>query len=190
MTTMMTRIRDVRRSRGLTLEEVARRCDPPTTPQTIGRLETGSRTVSVGWLERIARVLEVEAQDLVSTGSSSEVPVVAMLGNSGAARPIKPAIVLPPRPGHDQVAMLVSSGIGEYRSGDEVWCRKLEPSDYGQALNRDVLVPRPGDRFIFGRLINLDRDKLQILQLHAGARQQVVPNPSWLAVVTRLIRLL
>ena len=51
---MITRIREVRRARNLTLQDVADRCDPPTTPQTIGRLETGTRTVSVGWLNRIA----------------------------------------------------------------------------------------------------------------------------------------
>jgi len=43
----------------MTLDDVARRCDPPTTPQTIGRLETGTRTVSVGWLNRIAKALGV-----------------------------------------------------------------------------------------------------------------------------------
>jgi len=62
---MITRIREVRRARGMTLDDVARKCDPPTTPQTIGRLETGIRTVSVGWLNRIAKAFGVYAQDLV-----------------------------------------------------------------------------------------------------------------------------
>ena len=55
---MITAIREIRRARGLTLEEVAARCDPPTTAQTIGRLETGTRTVSIKWLNRIAAALE------------------------------------------------------------------------------------------------------------------------------------
>ena len=67
---MITRIREVRRARGMTLDDVAQRCEPPTTPQTIGRLETGTRTVSVGWLNRIARALGVEAQDLVERGET------------------------------------------------------------------------------------------------------------------------
>ncbi|HWL47322.1 MAG TPA: helix-turn-helix transcriptional regulator, partial [Sphingomonadaceae bacterium] len=37
---MITRIREVRRAKGLTLQDVADRCTPPTTPQTVGRLET------------------------------------------------------------------------------------------------------------------------------------------------------
>ena len=56
---MITRIREVRRARKMTLQDVADRCTPPTTPQTIGRLETGTRTVSVGWLNRIAAALGV-----------------------------------------------------------------------------------------------------------------------------------
>ena len=51
---VITRIREVRRAKKLTLEDVANRCLPPTTPQTIGRLETGTRTLSIAWLNRIA----------------------------------------------------------------------------------------------------------------------------------------
>src|SRR3954454_15840608 len=109
---MITRIREVRRSRGMTLDDVARRCDPPTTPQTIGRLETGTRTVSVGWLNRIAKALGVEAQDLVEGGETSELKVAAILGPGGAVAPRKPAIVVPPHVGDGQVAVLVAGGLG------------------------------------------------------------------------------
>ena len=44
---MINRIRDVRRQKGVTLAEVAAACDPPTTAQTIGRLETGMRNLSL-----------------------------------------------------------------------------------------------------------------------------------------------
>ena len=84
---MITRIREVRRARGMTLDDVARACVPPTTPQTIGRLETGTRTVSIGWLNRIAQALGVDAQDLVERGEAADLKVAAMLGRSGAAAP-------------------------------------------------------------------------------------------------------
>jgi transcriptional regulator with XRE-family HTH domain len=185
---MITRIREVRRARGLTLDEVAQRCDPPTTAQTIGRLETGTRTVSIGWLNRIARALGVEAQDLVDGSDTSELPVVAVLGATGATAPRKSAIVVPPRVEEGQVAIVVVAGVGDYRAGDEIWCDRIEPAQSANALNRDVLVPRPAGRFLFGRLINRDEDKLQILPLEAGGRQQVVANPAWLAVASRLVR--
>ena len=89
---MITRIREVRRARGLTLDDVARRCVPPTTAQTIGRLETGTRTVSIGWLNRIARALGVEAQDLVDGSDTSELKVIAVLGSAGATAPRKAAV--------------------------------------------------------------------------------------------------
>lgn len=185
---MITRIREVRRARGMTLDDVARRCDPPTTPQTIGRLETGTRTVSVGWLNRIAKALSVDAQDLVAASEAAEIPVAAILGTRGTNAPSKTAIVVPPRIDENLVAVVVSSGVGDYRSGDEIWCESLEAENYGRALNRDVLVPRPAGRFLFGRLINRDDEKLQILPLGAGGRSQVVTNPPWLGMAVRLVR--
>jgi hypothetical protein len=172
----------------MTLDDVARNCEPPTTPQTIGRLETGTRTVSVGWLNRIANALCVDAQDLVQASEAAQIEVAAILGPGGAMAPRRAAIFVPPRVGERQVGVIVSSSIGEYRSGDEIWCDTLEPPDYGRALNRDVLVPRPAGRFLFGRLINRDDEKLQILPLEAGGRQQVIANPPWIAVAAKLVR--
>jgi transcriptional regulator with XRE-family HTH domain len=188
---MITRIREVRRARGLTLDDVARRCDPPTTPQTIGRLETGTRTVSVSWLNRIAGALGVEASDLVDGGGDkAALPVVALLSAQGAVAPRKTAIVIPPRPEGGQMALVVSTSLGDYRTGDEIWLQSLDEAAFGQALNRDVLVPRPAGRFVFGRLINRDAEKLQILPLEPGGRQQVIANPPWIAMAVRLVRAL
>ncbi len=185
---MITRIREVRRALGLTLDEVAQRCEPPTTPQTIGRLEIGTRTVSIDWLNRIATALGVEAQDLVAAGGAPELKVSAILGPQGAIAPRRAAIVVQPRIEEGQMAVLVEASIGDYRSGDEIWCSRLAPDEYARALNRDILVPRPSGRFIFGRLIDRDKERLQVLPLGAGARQQVVTSPAWLGVATRLVR--
>ena len=185
---MITRIREVRRARGLTLDDVARRCDPPTTPQTIGRLETGTRTVSVGWLNRIATALGVEAKDLVEGGDTAELKVAAILGPGGTIAPKRAAIVVPPHIDEGQIAMTVAASIGDYRAGDEIWCKTLVPGEYAQALNRDVLIPRPTGRFLFGRMINRDDEKIQVLPLEAGGRQQVVANPPWLGVATKIVR--
>ncbi len=186
---MITRIREVRRARGLTLDEVAQACQPPTTPQTIGRLETGTRTVSLVWLNRIASALGVEASDLVESGEAkAELPVAAVIGPSGAAAPRRTAIILPPRPKPGEVAVTVGASMGDYRAGDELWCETLQPDEFGRALNRDVLLPRPAGRFLFGRLINRDDEKLQVLPLDSGGRQQIVANPPWIAMAVKLVR--
>ena len=95
---MITRIREVRRARKLTLQDVADRCEPPTTPQTIGRLETGMRTVSVGWLNRIAKALGVEAADLVELPEREDVPIAAILDHEGAHAPRRARVASPCRP--------------------------------------------------------------------------------------------
>ncbi len=187
---MINRIRDVRRARRLTLDDVARRCSPPTTAQTIGRLETGTRTLSLAWLNRIAGALEVESSALVSTDTASELPVVALLDATGAHALTRAENAVLPAPSEQMLAMRVTGGLGDYRSGDIVWLRRIDAQSVAAALNRDVLVPRPAGRFVFGRLIAQDGERIQILPPGAGTRQQVVSNTPWLAVAETLIRTL
>ncbi len=187
---MITRIREVRRARAMTLDDVARACSPATTPQTIGRLETGTRTVSVGWLNRIAAALGVEASDLVDHPDRIDLPVVAILGASGAIAPRRTAIVVPPKVKPGLIAITVSSSLGDYRAGDDIWCERLEPAQFGRALNRDLIVPRPAGRFLFGRLIGREDRRIQLLPHGAGSRQQVITDPPWIAVAAKLIRAL
>jgi transcriptional regulator with XRE-family HTH domain len=187
---MITRIREVRRAKGLTLEEVGKRCVPPTTAQTIGRLETGTRTVSVNWLNRIAAALGVAAADLVDLPGQESIMVAAVLTPDGATAPGQAHKFVTPSITGDMVGVQVMVSLGEYRAGDEIWCARIAPEHFGAALNRDVLFPRPGGRFLFGRLIGREGDRVQILPFNAGARQQILTDPPWAAVATRLIRAL
>lgn len=185
---MITAIREIRRAKGLTLADVAARCVPPTTAQTIGRLETGTRTVSVDWLNRIASALGVTAVDLVQLPDQVDVPVAVRLDADGAQAPTREARSPAPRPAAGMVAIAVTGGVGDYRAGDELWCEMVAPDDFGAALNRDVLVPRAAGRFVFGRLIGRDGARLQVLPPGPGSRQQVIPDTPWLARATTLIR--
>lgn len=187
---MITRIRDVRKARGLTLEDVAARCDPPTTAQTIGRLETGTRTVSVKWLNRIAAALGVQASDLVDLPDNESVPVAALVGPDGAGAPSRPLMLVPPSVPKGALGVRFTASLGDYRAGDELWCTTLTADHFAEALNRDVLVPRPAGRFLFGRLIGRDGAKLHLLPLGPGHRQQVVSDPPWIALPVRLVRTL
>ena len=191
---MITAIREVRRARNMTLDDVARACDPPTTPQTIGRLETGMRTVSVVWLNRIAAALGVTAGDLVTLPTRVDLPLAAIIDASGAHAPRKPITIVPPTVTPGLIAVTVESSVGDYRTGDEIWCETLAPTDFARAMNRDVLVPRGAGRFLFGRLIGRDATgdggRLHVLPMLPGGRQHVVTDPPWLARAIRLVRLL
>lgn len=188
---MINRIRDIRKEKGLTLADVAERCSPPTTPQTIGRLETGTRQLSLTWMNRIAAALGVDSGILVR-GDDAPVPqMIARLGEHGAEALASPRdAVLPTQLGGDGplVAMSVEASAGEYRAGDQLWLRQSAPGDYARLLNRDILAPRPGGRFAFGRMIDRDEMRVALLPPGAGAKQVVVENPAWLAAAEMLVR--
>ena len=188
---MINRIRDVRRQKKLTLADVAERCAPPTTAQTIGRLETGTRQLSLTWMNRIARALAVDPELLVR-GEEAEAPrYVARLTEAGAEALTAPRdAILPTALGGEGavVALAIEASSGEYRAGDQVWLREVPPEGYPRLLNRDVLAPRPGGRFAFGRLIDRDDTRVALLPPGAGGRQVVIDNPPWLAVAEMLVR--
>src|SRR5690606_21817871 len=139
--------RDIRKQKRLTLADVAERCDPPTTAQTIGRLETGTRNLSLVWMNRIGAALGVEPEMLVRGEEKNAPQVVARLTEAGAEALTKPReAVLPTELGGDSglLCLAIDAGAGEYRAGDQLWLRQHAPDDAATMINRDVLVPRSG----------------------------------------------
>ncbi len=185
---MRNHIRNVRKAKNMTLTDVAKHCSPPTTAQTIGRLETGTRTLSLDWLERIADALSVNSSELIVLPDQKTIKLTAVYGQNGAYAPKKPQEIVPPSPSENMMVMRMNDSIGEYRCNDELWLERLSKEQFQQALNTDILVPRPEGRFIFGRLIGHENGKIQILPLGAGSRQQIINNPKWIGQVKQMIR--
>ncbi|MFK4003815.1 helix-turn-helix domain-containing protein [Qipengyuania sp. NPDC077563] len=188
---MINRIRNIRKQKGMTLADLAEACDPPTTPQTVGRLETGMRNLSLKWMERIAAALGVEPEMLVRSERAAHPQVVARLGPSGpeGLEETRDAILATDLGGDGAlVVMTVDYPHGEYRPGDLLWLRQLDPADAARAVNRDVLVPRKGGRFAFGRLIDRQGKLVGVLPPGHGEKQQVVENPAWIGVAEMLVR--
>ncbi len=188
---MINRIRDIRKQKGWTLADLAGACDPPTTPQTVGRLETGMRNLSLKWMERIAAALEVDPEMLVRSEKADHPQVVAALAKDGPeALPATRDALLAIDLGGDGVLMVLDIDYphGEYRPGDQLWLRQLDHAELGRAINRDVLVPKKGGRFAFGRLIDRQGSLVGLLPPGHGEKQQVVDNPAWVAVAEMLVR--
>jgi transcriptional regulator with XRE-family HTH domain len=59
-------IQKARKCRGWSLEKLAARVEPKTSYQQLARLEKGDRTLSVQWVERIAKALGVDPIDLIA----------------------------------------------------------------------------------------------------------------------------
>lgn len=192
---MINRIRDIRKQKGLTLADVAARCSPATTAQTIGRLETGTRNLSLGWMNRIAAALGVEPELLLRSEETDQPRLIARITESGAEALASPRDAILPidlsgadSNGGPLVAMAVEASAGEYRAGDQLWLRQYGPDDFARLLNRDVLAPRAGGRFAFGRMIDRLEKRVALLPPGAGQRQVIIDNPPWLAVAEMLVR--
>jgi len=71
----MNRIREIREAAGLSVDEVAERAG--TSGTQIRRLETGTRRLTVDWMQRLAEALECSPADLIATaliaGAENEV---------------------------------------------------------------------------------------------------------------------
>ena len=190
---MINRIRDIRKQKGWTLADLAEACEPPTTPQTVGRLDTGMRNLSLNWMERIAAALEVDPELLVRSEKAAHPQIVASLGAGGPEALASPRdAILATDLGSEGALMVLSIDYphGEYRPGDQLWLRQLDPDDATRAINRDVLVPRKGGRFAFGRLIDRKGDLLGVLPPGQGQKQDVIKDAPWIAVAEMLVRAL
>lgn len=193
---MINRIRAIRQAKGMTLADLAAACQPPTTAQTIGRLETGTRNLSLVWMNRIAAALKVDPAVLVRADTPDTPRIVGALSATGAEPLTAPREAMLPtdlvieQNSPAPLVLEVAESIGEYRAGDLIW---LQPSDPGspsvaRAINRDCLVPRSGGRFAFGRLIDRRGTLVGLLPPGAGQKQIVVDNPPWIAVAVMLVR--
>lgn len=192
---MTNRIRDIRKAKGLTLADLAAACDPPTTAQTIGRLETGMRRLSLGWMNKIAAAMGVEPASLMRDRAAPAAQIVADLTAAGPQALTAPREALAPDAlagveGAQPLVLAVTESVGEYRPGDLIWLRPVDPDASLSAMNRDCLVPRPGGRFAFGRLIDRRGSLVGLLPPGAGQKQVVVDSPPWVAVAFMLVRAL
>ena len=188
---MINRIRDIRKQKDMTLAEVAAACDPPTTAQTIGRLETGMRNLSLVWMNRIGAALGVEPDLLVKREDTAVPQVVARLTDQGVEALTTPRDAILPtelNDGEALVCLTIEAPQGEYRSGDQLWMRQGSPDRAAGIVNRDVLSPRSGGRFAFGRLIDRQGTRVGLLPPGMGQRQIVIDKPAWLAVAEMLVR--
>ncbi len=150
------RLREIRKAKGLTLQQVAERVKPRgTTPQTIGRLETGARTLTLDWVRRIAEAMEVDPAELLSLPGAGDVEIAGMLGRHGrvlAAGRDRRTLALRTL-ARDSLAVEVTESAGQYRAGDVIVCRRLARDDWQRAEGADTLVEDADGYRYFGKLL-------------------------------------
>jgi transcriptional regulator with XRE-family HTH domain len=190
MRIMKTRIREIRRAKGLTLQELAEKIRPePTTAQTIGRLETGARKTTLDWLVKIADALEVHPSELVDFGGEDEIPVMGLLTQGGHVAPAGAESLHLTAPARHPVAIKVAHPFGDFEVGDTLVCETARGPDLDDCVGRDCLATTAeGDR-VFGRLIKgRGTDRYTVVPL--GDEGEVVYDAAlkWAARPVMLLR--
>ena len=140
---MRTRIREIRRLRNLTLQQLADMVG--TTAQTIQRLETDNMTVSLDWLEKIAAAFELNVaallpgtplatapENLGSVGPDFE---VTANGASAIVGQLTIAV-----PGQDTVMLQLTQSVGPFASGTTLIGRRLGAEHHKDAHGRTCVV--------------------------------------------------
>ncbi len=150
------RLREIRKAKGLTLQQVAERVKPRgTTPQTIGRLETGARTLTLDWVRRIAEAMEVDPAELLSLPGAGDIEITGALGRHGRVQGVgrDPRILALRTLARDSLAVKVVEPAGQYRTGDVVVCRRLAREDWQRAEGSDALVEDADGYRYFGKVL-------------------------------------
>ncbi|MEM8799890.1 MAG: helix-turn-helix transcriptional regulator [Pseudomonadota bacterium] len=211
---METRIRQIRKARGLTLAEVAARVRPePTSAATIGRLETGLRRVTIEWLNKIADALECSPEDLVvhentvsagfvslaeqrlhseNTGYRASDELLRSLLSApatgvtdGTGPVIRQSGPIPPAGSSPVVE--VASGFGEYQSGDRILFEEWQTSVSDADIGLVLLMADRHGRLALGRLVAIeaaDADNVKATLLPIRA-----PLPPFHVEVSKFARL-
>jgi len=187
---MKTRIREMRQRRGMTLQQLAEAIRPePTTAQTIGRLETGVRTVSLDWLAKIADALDCHIADLLELPGRPDVPLIGIVGaqgiiteSAGTTVELAPAAVRP-------LAVRVGQRTGEFEEGDVLICDRFEGPDVENALGRNAVVrTREGGLLLRRVLRGAKPATFTLAPLEAGGAVQYDTTLEWAAVIRNLLR--
>lgn len=186
---MINKIREVRRSKGLTLDDVAMRCEPQTTAQTVGRLETGTRELTLSWIDRLSKALDVHSADLLVFDENHHVPLIAHCQETGVES-VKEERLNPPIPKakNGTIAIKMADDMGDYRRDDVLWLISVSDDQYIFQLKKDILINLNDEKFIFGKFVHIDGQTLHILPYGKSQSLLLVEKPKWIAVAEKLFR--
>ena len=148
------RLREIRKTKGLTLQQVAERVRPtPTTAQTIGRLETGMRTLSIEWVEKIAAALEVDPAELLALPEGGDLMVSGAVSADGSVRDAAKQVVAWRLAARSPIAVRIAEALGQYRPGDTVVCNRLDAGEMARAIGTDGLAEDTSGRRYFAKIL-------------------------------------
>ncbi|MCF8470535.1 MAG: helix-turn-helix domain-containing protein [Parvibaculum sp.] len=167
-----------------------------TTAATVSRLETADMTVSTDWLERIAKVLGVDAMALIDAPQAEDAPGIACLGEvrrggrvtAFAERTTLTPMLTPAAGAHEPAAFRVMEQMGSYCAGDILITDRMPAESAAAALGHDCFAADETGALAFGRLVAASPATLLMVPPEAGAAAVSLTAPGWIAPVVTLIR--
>lgn len=184
---MKTRIRELRKRRGLTLQQLADIVG--TTAQTVQRLETANMTVSTDWLERFADAFGIHAADLIAGGPKRSIEWLGTLGHDGNVLPgpSEPEFVLDV-PAIEAVAVRLLSAIGSYPADTILIASRLQGKDLVNAHGADCLAAIENGPILLRRVIAGQEGTVILVPLNPGQDVSYDQHVSWLGRVVMAVR--
>jgi len=182
---LRTRLRELRKSHGWTLADVAERLG--TTPQTISRLETNVMTVSTDWLQKFANLFGVSAAELISEAGTAAIDVIGTaardgrIGGAGAGQLPLPLSL------DDAVAVRAAENIGPYRAGTYLIATKLAGRNIAAAKGHPCICETAQGARWLARLIEGVDGTFTLVPLDDGEVQYDV-KMNWAARVRLDVR--
>jgi transcriptional regulator with XRE-family HTH domain len=188
---MTTKIRQIRKLRGFTLQNLADRVG--TTPQTIQRLETNKMTVSIEWLERIGLALGQSAASLLTSYAAPGIRLVGDLDASGTVKPIRgqaARIIAVSVPGDDPMAVKIATRFGPHEAGTILIASRLADSRRADADGRDCLIELVGGKLLYRRIVHAKGGTTAYVPYDDQSGVERNLDIAWLAPVVMTVRYL
>ena len=181
---MQTRIRQMRKTRGLTLQQLAELTD--TTAQTIQRLETGNMTVSIDWLEKLGKALDVQPVDLLAGGAQGDIPLLGQFEGNGTLR--RPVISMNEEssfrvsiPAIDPVAISLGQRIGPYGKDAVLIGERFYGRSMSNALGCDGFAHLASGITLLRRIIRGSGERFTLVPIRCEAETLYDQKLEWAA---------
>jgi transcriptional regulator with XRE-family HTH domain len=173
----------------MTLKQLAHKIH--TTPQTIQRLETDNMTVSMDWLQKIARALTVEPVDLVGVRDGREIPLLGRADEHGRIVPREQEAgtsVHLDVAADDPVAVRIDAPIGGFEPGTVLIGNRFRPEDLDNAHGMNCLVAVADGPVLLRRLVRGRSSGWTLIPHENGGEVQYDRAIAWAARILMAIR--
>lgn len=187
---MKTRIRELRKRRGLTLQQLADLVG--TTAQTVQRLETANMTVSTDWLERFAEAFGLHPADLIAGGPNRSIEWLGSISSDGGLTPTNgnhesfsldiPALA--------PLAVRMSHTVGPYSADTILIANRLQGQDVANAHGADCLVALETGSVVLRRAIAGKDGTMTLIPLAPGQDVSYDQRVAWLGRIVMAVRYL